>query len=96
MANSIIQSEKKCLLCETTQRLHEHHCIYGRGRRPLAEKYGLTVWLCVEHHVGQHGVHNNKDLSMQLKKLAQTKFEAEYGQNIRFQDIFGKSYLEED
>lgn len=96
MARSIIQTEKECYLCGTTQRLHEHHCIYGRGRRPLAEKYGLKVWLCVEHHVGQRGVHNNSDLSMQLKKLAQMKFEEVYGANKCFRDVFGINYLEEE
>ena len=71
---------------------HPYPALY----RKLHEKYGLKVWLCVEHHVGQRGVHNNSDLSMQLKKLAQTKFEEVYGANKCFRDIFGKNYLEEE
>lgn len=93
MARSIIQTEKECYVCGTTYNLHEHHCIYGTANRKQSEKYGLKVWLCLEHHTGQRGVHHNKDLDTQLKKLAQTRFEAEYGQNIRFRDVFGKNYI---
>lgn len=93
MARSIIQTEKECYVCGTTYNLHEHHCIYGTANRKQSEKYGLKVWLCLEHHTGQRGVHHNKDLDIQLKKLAQTRFEAEYGQNIHFRDVFGKNYI---
>lgn len=93
MARSIIQTEKECYVCGTTYNLHEHHCIYGTANRKQSEKYGLKVWLCLEHHTGQRGVHHNKDLDTQLKKLAQARFEAEYGQNIRFRDVFGKNYI---
>lgn len=96
MARSIIQSEKKCLLCDTTIGLHEHHVVFGNANRKLSEKYGLKVWLCYKHHTGDDGLHFNKDFNEQLRKLAQMKFEEVYGANKCFRDIFGINYLEEE
>ena len=90
---SIIQTEKQCFVCGTTFNLHDHHIIYGTANRKQSEKYGLKVWLCCEHHVGNTGVHNNRDLDMHLKKLAQEHFEARYGARNEFRRVFGKSYL---
>jgi len=73
-----------------------HHCIYGRGRRVLADKHGLIVPLCGEHHTGQIGVHHrpNEGLDLHLKKLAQEKFEAQIGARNEFIRVFGKNYLD--
>ena len=80
-------------MCGTTQNLHCHHVCGGTANRRLSEEYGLKVWLCQYHHTGQRGVHFNKDLDTQLKKLAQERFEAVYGQNISFRDVFGKNFI---
>ena len=90
---SIIQSEKKCFICETTMSLEEHHCIYGTSNRKQSEKYGMKVWLCQEHHTGSAGAHLNKELDTHLKKYAQTYFEANLGTRTAFRSVFGKSYL---
>ena len=90
---SIIQSEKECFVCGTTYNLHDHHIIYGTSNRKQSEKYGLKVWLCQEHHTGNAGVHFNRDLDLHLKKLAQEHFEAEFGANTSFREVFGKNYL---
>ncbi len=90
---SILQTTKECYVCGTTYNLHEHHCIYGSANRKLSEKYGLKVWLCQYHHTGQAGVHFDKDLDTQLKKLAQTRFEAKFGANISFREVFGRNYI---
>ena len=90
---SIIQIDKECYVCGNTYGLELHHCIYGTSNRKLSDKYGLTVWLCAEHHRGRTGVHQNRDLDLALKKLAQTKFEAVYGENTSFQEVFKKNYL---
>lgn len=92
---SIIQSEKKCFICETTMSLEEHHCIYGTSNRKQSEKYGLKVWLCNYHHTGSKAsVHFNKELDMHLKKLAQKKFEQVHGNRRDFMNAFGKNYLD--
>jgi len=92
--NSIIQTEKECFVCKTTQGLHSHHCMFGVGHRELSEKYGLKVWLCGKHHnLSDEGVHFNKDFDMYLKRLAQSKFNEVYT-NLDFVKIFNKNYLE--
>lgn len=87
-----MQTEKECFICGTTYDLHEHHCIYGSANRKQSERFGLKIWLCREHHTGSDGVHFNKALDNQVKKLAQERFEEVYGANTSFIEIFGKNY----
>lgn len=90
---SIIQNEKKCYLCGSTVGLERHHCIFGDGWRKLADKYGLTVWLCGYHHRdNRNGVHGNNELAKQLKKVAQGAFEKKYSHE-KWMQIFGRNYL---
>lgn len=90
---SIIQSEKCCLVCETTYNLHSHHIYGGNPNRKLSEKYGLKVWLCARHHnMSNEGVHFNKALDTKLKKYGQEKFQEKYP-GLSFREIFGKNYL---
>ena len=90
---SIMQEEKQCYLCGSTVNLEKHHVIHGTGHRSLADKYGLTVWLCSTcHRDNKKGVHGNYELSLQLKKEAQRAFEARYGHE-KYMEIFGRNYL---
>lgn len=91
---SIIQTEKECYVCHTTYNLQVHHIIYGTANRKQSEKYGLKVCLCQEHHTGNTGVHFKRSLDLHLKKLAQEKFNAVYGANKSFLEVFGKNYIE--
>ncbi len=90
---SVIQENKECLVCGTTYNLHDHHIFFGTANRKKSEKYGMKCWLCQEHHTGSAGVHFRRDLDLHLKKLAQAKFEALYGSNTSFIEVFGKNYL---
>lgn len=92
---SIMQKEKRCCICGTTNNLHEHHVIHGNANRKLSEKYGLKVWVCLEHHTGDNGVHNNAYLDDELKKQAEIKWLLyDYDRSINdFIKIFGKNYL---
>lgn len=92
---SIMQKEKRCCICGTTNNLHEHHVIHGNANRKLSEKYGLKVWVCLEHHIGDNGVHNNAYLDDELKKQAEIKWLLyDYDRSINdFIKIFGKNYL---
>ena len=92
MAKSIIQTEKECLICKTTIGLDKHH-VFGAANRRLSEKYGLTVFLCREHHTGNAGVHRNKVFNERLKKLGQKRFEEHCGSREDFMRIFGRNYL---
>ena len=89
--NSIIQTEKECFVCKTTQGLHSHHC-FGSYNRNNSEKYGLKVWLCGKHHnLSSAGVHFDKRFDLYLKRLAQSRFEEVYP-DLDFVQIFNKSY----
>lgn len=94
--NSIIQNNKECYVCKTIKSLQSHHIFYGTGNRSLSETHGLKVWLCPYHHVGtKEGVHFNKQLDLQLKRVAEEKW---IGKNCKTKDdfikVFGKNYLD--
>lgn len=100
---SIMHNKKDgtCYLCmllnrdDSQKHTQEHHAIYGNAKRKLSEKYGLKVYLCLEHHTaGKQAVHFNKINSMYIKKAAQKAFEDKYP-DLDFKKIFGKNYLEE-
>lgn len=90
--NSIIQTDKRCFLCHTTENLHDHH-VFGAANRKWSEKYGLKIWLCAKHHnMSDQGIHFNKALDREVKQIAQREFEDTYSRE-EFMRIFGKNYL---
>lgn len=99
MAKSIMQEDKSiCYLCGKEggyyNPLEEHHVIYGKGNRPLSEKYGLKVMLhAVTCHKHGNGPHNNAETRKKLCQDAQKAFEAKHGSREDFMRIFGKNYL---
>ena len=112
MTPSIVQISgiKECCICRanaleqeyygelTSEGLHRHHTIYGRGMRPLAEKYGLWVWLCPDHHeFGASAVHSGskegKENDRILKRISQRAFERRYGHD-KWMEVFGKNYMD--
>ena len=95
MPKSIIQSERQCFLCGSTQWLEEHHCFGGNPKRKMAENYGLKVWLCHYcHNEPPNGVHHNRENRERLQKIAQSAAMERYGwSEDDFRNIFGKNYL---
>ena len=92
-SKSIVQpGEPRCYLCGSRVNLERHHCMTGVANRPLAEQYGLWIWLCHEHHTGKDGVQYNREKSDGIKRLAQIAFEAKYDHETWMQ-LFRKSYL---
>ena len=91
---SIIQKEKKCFICDTTNWLEVHHIFEGANRK-LSEKYGLKVWLChYDHNEPPNGVHHNKERMLELKQIGQKAFMKYYNKTAdEFRQIFGKSYV---
>lgn len=90
---SILQKNKECFVCRTTYGLHDHHIFYGTSNRKQSEKYGLKVWLCgADHNLSNMGVHFNKELDLELKQLAQRKFEETHTRE-EFRAVFGKNWL---
>lgn len=90
--NSIIQTEKVCYVCRSPY-VECHHIFKGTANRKLSDKYGLTVWLCPEHHRGNTGVHFNRRLDDELKEIAEARFKEKYPYN--FKRIFYGDGIEE-
>lgn len=88
---SIIQEEKECFVCHSQRFLEVHHCLHGTANRKMADKFGLTVYLCPYCHRGKYGVHHNADLDNKLKVIAQKAFE-EHFPDLEFIDFFGRNY----
>jgi hypothetical protein len=88
-----LQDTKVCYVTGRTDNLHKHHVFCGNGKRALSEKYGLYVWLRPDwHNMSDYGVHFNSVLDLELKQMAQAKFEETYSR-AEFVRLFGKSYL---
>ena len=52
----------------------------------------MVVGLCYHHHRGNKGVHFNRELDLELKKMAQRRFNEIYPDSD-FLAVFGKNYL---
>ena len=91
---SIIQKEKECYFCGTTQNLHLHHIFSGTANRKQSTKYKCVCYLCANHHnMSSESVHQKWEMNLALKIIAQKKFEEVHGTREDFRRIFGKSYL---
>ena len=94
MAKSIIQEGKYCLVCGSERNLEEHHIFFGTANRRLSEADGLKIWLCVEHHKGNRGVHFDRELDESMKKKAERAYLLHYGKTVDdFIKRYGKNYL---
>ena len=91
---SIIQKEKQCLICDTTQNIHIHEVFYGRNRQKSIED-GCCVYLCGRHHNQSNaGVHFNKELDLRIKQLMETFWLEYYNKAIDdFIKRYGRNYL---
>lgn len=103
-AKSIMQrKDGTCYLCKRlhddwTRKtpLHEHHVFGGTANREISERYGLKVYLCVEHHLtGSEAVHKNKKTMDLIRREGQKAFERNYPERD-FVEVFGKNYLWEE
>lgn len=92
MANSILQTEKECWFCGARARLEEHHIFAGTANRRISEKYGLKVWLCTDHHTGNNGAQYDREKNLQLKRIAQQRFEEIYNHEL-WMNVIRKNYL---
>ena len=79
MRKSILQDKKECFCCGTTLNLERHHVIHGTAGRKIADRLGLTIWLCAEHHRGAYSPHQRKDADLRYKRFAQSCFIDKYG-----------------
>ena len=89
----LVDNFNECIECGTTRDIHKHEVFFGTANRKLSIKYGLVVPLCAYHHnMSNKGVHNNRKLDIELKQMAQRRFNVVYP-DLDFIKIFGKSWL---
>ncbi len=85
---------KQCYFCGSWNDPEWHHVMHGTANRKIADKWGLTVWLCRSCHAALHDspdiVWRNKDRF--LKEISQERFEEKYGHD-KWMELFGKNYL---
>ena len=63
------------------------------AKRKISEKYGCWCYLCAIHHnLSNAGVHFNKELDIELKQMAQKRFNEVYP-DLDFLKTFGRNYL---
>lgn len=79
-----------CYLCGAIR--HSIHEIYFGKNRVNSMKWGCCVPLCLNHHTGKDGVHNNHQVDIMLKQHCQLKFREVYP-DIDFLSIFHKNYI---
>lgn len=90
----MLVNDYRCFFCGRTDNLQCHHAISGSANRKLADKYGLTVWLCVYHHTGgKKSVHQDYSMNLQVKQYAQRYFLENIGDMDLWMKEFGKNYL---
>ena len=92
MGKSIMQKDRACYFCGRLDGLEKHHVFGGVANRPISEKYGLTVYLCHEHHTGTDGAQYDKEKNLLLKQDAQRAFEMDYPRDL-WMRLIGKNYL---
>ena len=94
MVKSLLQRNKACYICGTTLNLHKHHIFFGTSNRKLSDADGCVVYLCLYHHTGAQGVHNNRKLDLTLKARFQIEWQKHYSKTTEdFIKRYGKSYL---
>lgn len=102
MAKSIMhdKQDRTCYLCvmlngdyAARTGLQEHHVVPGTSGRRLSEKYGLKVYLCLQHHTaGETAAHQNIQTQRLLQQKAQEIFERKYSHE-KWMDVFGRNFL---
>ena len=68
------------------------HHMMNKCHKAKAEKYGLILPLCANHHTGAEGVHTKPERMLACRQMAQKKFEEEHTRDEWIKE-FRKSYL---
>ena len=90
---SIITKDlEHCYLCGACD--PQIHHIFNGVNKKKSEKYGLIMPLCMNHHIGDEGVHTIPHKMRETKEFGQRMFELYYPE-LNFREIFGKNYKED-
>lgn len=91
----VTEYQSICFFCGNQKEV-EHHLLFGKGIRQLAEEDGLKVPCCNRcHNTGpvEERVHDNPMGEKLSKLLGQIFYEKEIGTREEFRKRYGKSYL---
>lgn len=58
--SAVVDTMNKCCICGNPH-VQIHHIFYGTANRIHSDHYNLIVPLCLAHHTGTNGVHNNNE-----------------------------------
>jgi len=90
---SILSDEERCYLCGSTTNLETHHIFFGTALRPIADKHGFKVKLCLICHRDQkRGAHGNREMDLKLKRDCQKAYEKKHNRED-WMKIIGRNYL---
>ena len=71
------------------------HHVFGGPDRKVSERYGFLVPLRPDwHNLSSYGVHQNRELDLRFKRLAQGYYEDHIGSREQFRQEFGRNYLD--
>lgn len=87
----MIKDMSVCVVCGKPNP-HCHHVIYG-AKKSFSDKYGYYLPLCYEHHEGKMGPHQNREIDLAYKRMAQEHYETHHGTREAFIKEVGKSYI---
>lgn len=90
----LVDDIKHCFICKAPNP-QMHHCYFG-AKRKIADKYKFIIPLCYLHHTGsKDSPHQNREIDLVYKRMAQRYYESELGTRSDFIKEFGKSYIDE-
>lgn len=90
---SVLYPELDCCCICGSPYIEKHEVFYGKGIREKSIKYGLVIPLCAKHHRdSKEGIHFNKEINLNYKRMAQKKFEETHTRE-EFIKEFRKSVL---
>ena len=98
----MLNNDKRCFVCGTTNDLHIHHIFEGTANRKKSEEDDMKIYLCGYHHnMSNAGIHYNKELELKVKKLAQQVWMRQFVPNLPLEDQieafikrYGRNYLD--
>lgn len=86
-APSIMQGYKASYFSGKQEGLVKHHIWPGR-RRKASDGWGCWVWLTVDEHTGDCGIHNDPEAMRALQDECRERFISLHGES-KFVEVFG-------
>lgn len=91
---SIMQTDKRCIVTGATDGLDCHHIYFGNPNRRISDENGFWVWIRHDVHMRLHDKRPPYELlDKQLKRLCQARFEESVGTREEFMRLIGRNYL---